>query len=340
MSIGGNILKYRKLLNLTQQQLGEIVGASVHMVSKWERGSRLPNMSYIAPLARALHISTDKLLGFNDRRNELENAWKEALKECGDDPHRLLEISLAALEEYPLDKTFLATDEVRVADQETEERSKAQHYHAAMMYARKLLELDPQFETARELLVRAYSKVGLDDMAIEQAYKCENTDSALKYCLKGDELKRHRQKIIDRKLQELLWEMSLREPYMMDISEKIINAVIPDGNYRHYYMFLEGIYLKRACIYAENGDEKAAIATLQKLFELAKSTQDIMRDQKAFTTPLFDMIESTLRPHEHFGVRSFLFALEREFQGLKGNEEFTEILERAKAYVNLRDQMA
>ncbi len=336
MSIGEKISEHRKERNLTQQQLGDIIGMSAQTVSKWENGVAFPNASCIIMLARALHISTDKLLGFNDRRKELEDAWKEALKERGDDPHKLLEISLAALEEYPLDKTFLlraATDEERVADRETEERSKAQHYHAAMVYARQLLELDPQFETAKELLVRVYSKVGLDDMAIEQAYKCENTDLALKYCLKGDELKRHRQKIINRKLQELLWEMSLREPYMMDISEKIINAVIPDGNYRHYYMFLEGIYLKRACIYAENGDEKAAIATLQKLFELAKSTQEIMRDQKAFTTPLFDMIESTFRPHEHFGVRSFLFALEREFQGLKGNEEFVKILDDASIYI-------
>ena len=128
------------------------------------------------------------------RRKELESIWQENLHKNGDDPHKSLEISIKALEEYPCDKSFLfraAIAEEWLADAETDNNSKHKHLHKAMNYAQRLLKENPNEETAKELIVKIYSKLGLEDMAIEQAYKCQNVDLALKFCLKGDTLRRH-----------------------------------------------------------------------------------------------------------------------------------------------------
>ena len=136
---------------------------------------------------------------FDERRKELESIWQENLHKNGDDPHKSLEISIKALEEFPYDKSFLfraAIAEEWLADAETDDITKHKHLRKAMDYAQRLLKENPNEETAKELIVRIYSKLGLEDMAIEQAYKCQNVDLALKFCLKGDSLRRHRQQII------------------------------------------------------------------------------------------------------------------------------------------------
>ncbi len=277
------------------------------------------------------------------RRKELEFMWQENLQKNGDDPYKSLQISIKALEEYPYDKSFLfraAIAEEWLADAETDDIYKHKHLRNAMNYAQRLLKESPNEETAKELLVRIYSKLGLEDMAIEQAYKCQNIDLALKFCLKGDTLRRHRQQIISKKLLDFLYEMSEYETLqadfnLLDVSEKIVNIVIPDGNYQYFYHILEGVYLKRAGLYLQKGDEKAAIETLKKLFEITKSTADISRNQKHFTAPLFDLLEDdTPRFCELTGyVELFLISMEREFTSLKDNPDFIKILDDANAYV-------
>ena len=222
-----------------------------------------------------------------------------------------------------------------LADAETDDISKYKHLRKAMDYAQRLLRENPNAETAKELIVRIYSKQGFEDMAIEQAYKCQNVDLALKFCLKGDSLRRHKQQIISKKLLDLLYEMSQLDFDLLDVSEKIVNIVIPDGNYQYFYHILEGVYLKRAGLYLQIGNLKNAIETLKKLFEITKSTADISRKQKNFTAPLFDLLEdNTPRFCELTGyVELFLISMEREFTSLKDNPDFIKILDEANAYV-------
>lgn len=272
-------------------------------------------------------------------RKELEFLWQENLRKNGDDPHKSLEIIIKALEEYPYDQSFLfraAINEEWLADSATDDVSKNMHLNKAMNYAQRLLKENPNKETAKELMVRIYSKLGLEDMAIEQAYKCQNVDLALKFYLKGDSLRRHKQQIISKKLHDLLYEMSQEDFNMLDICEKIINLVIPDGNYQYFYHIIDGVYLKRASLYLQMGDEKTAIDTLKNLLEITKSTADISRKQKNFTAPLFDLLEdNTPRFCELTGyVELFLISMEREFTSLKDNPDFIKILDDANAYIS------
>lgn len=64
-TIGKNIYNLRKMRNLTQEELGGMVGVSAGAVSKWENDNSTPDISLLAPLARALNSTLDELLSFN-----------------------------------------------------------------------------------------------------------------------------------------------------------------------------------------------------------------------------------------------------------------------------------
>ena len=67
--LGETIQALRRQKNLTQEQLAEQVGVSRQAVSKWELNTALPDTDKLVPLARALGVSVDELLG-----NAFENS--------------------------------------------------------------------------------------------------------------------------------------------------------------------------------------------------------------------------------------------------------------------------
>ena len=73
MTIGETIQRLRTKRRLSQEQLAELVGVSRQAVSKWELNAALPDTDKLVPLARALGVSVDELLG-----NVSENGVSEA----------------------------------------------------------------------------------------------------------------------------------------------------------------------------------------------------------------------------------------------------------------------
>lgn len=68
------IVKRRKELGLTQQQLAEKLNVSDKVVSKWETGRSLPDTSLLARLADVLELSCDELLRGSDTATQIDDA--------------------------------------------------------------------------------------------------------------------------------------------------------------------------------------------------------------------------------------------------------------------------
>jgi class 3 adenylate cyclase len=62
-SIGNRIRHRRDRLGLSQAALAGVLQVSPQTVSKWERGEDSPDLALLVPLARALGVSTDWILG-------------------------------------------------------------------------------------------------------------------------------------------------------------------------------------------------------------------------------------------------------------------------------------
>lgn len=64
-NLANNIKEYRKINNMTQEQLADKLDVKFGTVSKWERGSSEPDIDYIMALADVFHISVDTLIGYS-----------------------------------------------------------------------------------------------------------------------------------------------------------------------------------------------------------------------------------------------------------------------------------
>ena len=63
MTLGKRIMRNRKKLGLTQDQLAEKLGVTAQAVSKWENDQSCPDISMLPRLAEIFGVSTDELLG-------------------------------------------------------------------------------------------------------------------------------------------------------------------------------------------------------------------------------------------------------------------------------------
>ena len=68
--LGKNIKKYRIEKQMTQEQLAEQLLVSYQAISNWERGITPPNIENLCDLASLFHVSTDKLIGRENFKND------------------------------------------------------------------------------------------------------------------------------------------------------------------------------------------------------------------------------------------------------------------------------
>lgn len=64
-NLGLNIKEFRKKKGYTQEELAGMIGVTPQAVSRWESETGLPDVTMIVPIAQALNITTDVLLGNN-----------------------------------------------------------------------------------------------------------------------------------------------------------------------------------------------------------------------------------------------------------------------------------
>lgn len=71
--ISGNIVRLRKQLGLTQEQLAGRLGVTYQAVSKWENGQSCPDIMLIPMLADLFGITIDELFGRLEYPIDLRN---------------------------------------------------------------------------------------------------------------------------------------------------------------------------------------------------------------------------------------------------------------------------
>ena len=66
------ILKKRKELNMTQEQMAEYLGVTAPAVHKWEKGTSIPDVTVLPALARLLKIDLNTLFSFEKELTDTE----------------------------------------------------------------------------------------------------------------------------------------------------------------------------------------------------------------------------------------------------------------------------
>ena len=72
MNLGQRLTMLREQANLSQRDLAQKINSSQTVISNYERNITKPRFEHIIPLAVALNVSTDTLLGANNTPNSSE----------------------------------------------------------------------------------------------------------------------------------------------------------------------------------------------------------------------------------------------------------------------------
>lgn len=275
--IGTKIKELRKKKDMTQERLAEYLNVSFQAVSKWETGAASPDLSMIVPLARLLGVSTDELFGLvtteeDPRMKELEAAWSETY-ETGDTAKRY-EIAKTAVAEYPgnfdyLEWLALAEESYAVHNCERYSEGQLEHFKAAVkLYETIFEDCDDIIAKNGAIwgLVRNLPNVGRREDAVFYAKQHpDDEDELLMWCLSGDDLTAHRQKMIDRKIGNLVNDLEWGKQDLPAIraAEAIIKIVIDDGNYLYYNEALMHNLIWQALCLTRDGNYNEAIETLK-----------------------------------------------------------------------------
>ena len=71
--LGDNIKKYRKISNLSQEELADKVNVTRQSVSLWETGKTQPSVDALIEIASALGVTADELLSDNNDSMVINN---------------------------------------------------------------------------------------------------------------------------------------------------------------------------------------------------------------------------------------------------------------------------
>lgn len=80
-SVSQNLVKYRKLNGLTQEELAECISYSNKSISKWERGESIPDAYVLFLLSEIYGITVSELIGQESMNKEAIKKAKEIEKD-------------------------------------------------------------------------------------------------------------------------------------------------------------------------------------------------------------------------------------------------------------------
>lgn len=76
MSLANNIKTQRRLKNLTQQQLSELINKNIRTIQKYEKGETTPSMDVLKDIANVLDIDIDVLTSTYKKDNDKDKIEK------------------------------------------------------------------------------------------------------------------------------------------------------------------------------------------------------------------------------------------------------------------------
>ena len=332
--IGENLKKQRKLKNLTQEQLADILGVSFQAVSKWERGEVYPDIELLPTIAEYFGITTDELMGIKEIRDSSEaDKILDTVRENSragkiEDNLKILEESVKRfpnnfrlLAEYASNLTFVNWDR-------ESEPYRRNNMKAAAIAERILAECtDPEIRVWMQgELCHFYERSGQLDKAIEAANKlsplwnsCEMTKMAF---LKGDELMEFAQGTVTTLMNAMyvaLYYLSdldgknapqMTHEQRIEIQQKVIalyDIVFDKGDYNYYFHDVYHAYSSIAVKAALLGNRELALDSLEKAAEFAAADDDLP-DKKPYTSLLVNRLEY----NEENGIKNFTFTYREE----------------------------
>lgn len=315
--IGENLKKQRRLRELTQEQLANILGVSFQSVSKWERGEGYPDIEMLPTIANCFGITVDELIGMNEIRGSADaNAIIDKAKKNLSDG--LIEENIRLLSDavklYPNNYELLsqyAGNLVFISLDKNSEEYRQNHLKAVEIAKRIIAECtDPKIRNRMQSdLCVYYQNLGMSDQALEAADALPSTWKGSELVkmdiLKGEDLIKlaqsnifyltlticnciQRMSDIDgENAPELTWEQRIE---ILRKAVAIFEIVFEKGDYNQLAWSMSCLYSDISAMALKVGDSALALDSIEKAAEYAEAS-DLLPDKKPYVSLLVNKLE-------------------------------------------------
>ncbi len=309
-NIGKRIKELRKKNDLTQEKLADFLGVTYKSVSKWECGITTPDISMIGPLTKILNVSSDELLGLNPesidkRRAELEEELHQAWINGGElDGFELVYKALEKIvREYPGDMKILCDFAYAVSNRALHLENREEEIQKAIRHFETVIENTEDENvklSAINGITQSLSFIGRYEEARNYADLVPDRpriskDAIIENCLRGEELRKRRQQRLDsffHQLLTLMEECADDKLRAIEDCEKILQIIIPDGEYLEYHCNLADLTYKKARLLMRQNKYIEAVEALEKYkyHSVLADRADVHENELRYTSMYLDLI--------------------------------------------------
>ena len=273
-NFGKRLRELRTQNRLSQEELAKKLGVTAQAVSKWEHGRSTPDFEAIVPMAKLFHITTDRLLGYEGPRQDWEYRWQLAM--MSGDPAEARRIAEEAQQAQPMIGHFSyrqAEAELVLARKTEDPEEKRELLASAEKRLRDILREYPEFEEPALKLVAVLLRQGRRQEAEALARGYPDGLYTLVYQLHEDATEDQRLRAITGRaaqFESLLLECG--DLRALDLAERFFNDFpwVPEDRAN----LLSNVFVERACLLCEKGDEDGAMAALERLRELMHPVEE------------------------------------------------------------------
>ena len=305
MKFGETVKKLRLEADMTQEGLSELLSITPQAVSRWETGMAMPDISLLPSLANLFNVTTDYLLGMDIRQRdaryvEFEQAYRDYWKK---DKEASYQMAKQAVKEYPRETKYvewLASCEYFIAMTLPCGSDYCKMLEHSIEHYKFILKKNTEKELQNKALhgiVLALRLAGRNEEATEYAMMQEDEearDELLMWCIEGEEKRIHLQKLLARKFQAFLFQISFRNKCQAayEAVEQILKVMMPDENYLEYHLILQYNSIDKAFLFCSESRWDEALESLKKARHHAEGMVKIMAAKNSrYTSPLFDCLE-------------------------------------------------
>lgn len=359
--IGENLKKQRKLRELTQEQLADILGVSFQSVSKWERNEGYPDIETLPTIANYFGITVDELMGMSRIKDtsEADNILK-TVNENASKGH--IEENIALLEEavkrFPNDYRLLSeyAHYLTFVDWDREGEAFRRNSLKAVEVAERILAECTDSKIRREmqsLICYYYKDAGMFDKAKEAAMKLpgvwQSSEAILCHFLKGEERTEFLQNSVISQAallyltlqhlsdmdcennSELTWEQRIK---IQQKSIALLEIVFDDGDCNFYAHDFMCAYQRIALMAVLINDCELALESLEKAADYA-IYNDNLPESKPYTSLLVNKLEyrfKDTRTNSKTTLSKGLLGLMacNRYDGIRNEPRFRAVEERLK----------
>lgn len=208
----------------------------------------------------------------------------------------------------------------------------------SVKHFKMLIQNDSADNSSIGMLVAILAKLGRHEEAITIAQERPDKDRLLKFCLTGEELEKHRQKLIEQKMNDLIAELVSNRHNLpcIQAAVDIIKIIMSDGNYLVYHDTLMHYYVWQAqCLVRENQHDKAMKA-LRTALQHAKECKVLEQKGQVhpYTTPILNKLSCDMIWISNYNPVGFFhdYITWPDFDAIRNREDFIALAEEINDY--------